>query len=131
MPKDRYKQFLHESDVCLISLSADIPAETVPGKLPDIMAHGKPVILAADPRGDAAQIITDAQCGFCVKPGDAKTFARAVLDLHGSESLRKQMGENGRVYAQRHFSRAACTKQYEAVLIPAMRGVRHDSVKAR
>ncbi|MFH1933658.1 MAG: glycosyltransferase family 4 protein [Pseudomonadota bacterium] len=120
MPKERYKQFLYESDVCLITLSLDIPLQTVPGKLADIMGYGKPLILVANPQGDAAKVINKAKCGFCVNPGDAKAFSRAVLNLYRDEGLRKEMGENARLFAEQHFSRAVCTKQYEKVLFSAM-----------
>lgn len=119
MPKERYKQFLYESDVCLLTLSSDIPAQTVPGKLADIMGYGKPLILAANLQGDAAKVINEAKCGFCVNSGDAKAFSRAVLNLYKDNGLRKEMGINARLFAEQHFSRAVCTKQYERVLSSA------------
>ena len=120
MSSERYKQFLNESDVCLVTLSLDIPPQTVPGKLADIMGCGKPLILAANLQGDAAQLIHKARCGFCVDPQDAGSFSRAVLNLYGDEKLRSEMGENGRLFAEQHFSRAVCTKQYEEVLFSAI-----------
>lgn len=121
MPKERYFQFLNESDVCLITLSSDIPVQTIPGKLADIMGCGKPVIAVVNQKGDAARIIKKAGCGFCVDPGDVGAFSRGVLKLHRDERLRKEMGENARKFAERYFSRSVCTKQYEEVLRSAMR----------
>lgn len=119
MPKEHYKQFLYESDVCLVTLSLDIPLQTVPGKLADIMGYGKSLILAASLRGDASKVVNKAGCGFCVQQGDAKAFAKAVLDLYEDNELRKEMGKKARLYAEQHFSRAVCTKQYEKVLLCA------------
>jgi len=121
MPEERYKQLLYESDVCLITLSLDTPLQTVPGKLPYIMGYGKPVILAANTKGDAAKVINKAECGYCVDPGDSKAFTKAVLNLYKDEGLRKTMGEKARVFAEQNFSRPVCTKQYEEVLFSAMR----------
>lgn len=121
MPKDRYVQFLNSSDVCLVTLSSDTPLQTVPGKLADIMACGRPVIAAVNLQGDAASIIKQAGCGICVDPGDVEAFSQAVLRLHKDEGLRKEMGEKARLFAEQKLSRAVCTKQFEEVLFYAVR----------
>ena len=122
MPKDRYVQLLYESDVCLVTLSSDIPLQTVPGKLADIMACGRPVIASVNQQGDAASIIKQAGCGFCVDPGDVEAFSQAVLRMYSDEGLRKEMGEKARLFAEQYFSRDVCTKKYEAVLLSVMKG---------
>ena len=124
MPKERYFQFLNACDVCLVTLNADVPLHTVPGKLSEIMACGKPIIAAVNGRGDAAGIVKEARCGLCVEPGNAEAFSQAVLTLYRDEGLRKEMGENGRRFAEKNFSRTVCTKQYEEVLLSAIRGGR-------
>jgi glycosyltransferase involved in cell wall biosynthesis len=124
MPHNKYMQFLYASDVCLISLSPDIPLPTVPGKLATIMACGRPVIAVVNQQGDAASIIKQAGCGFCVDPGDVEAFSHAVLKLCRDEGLRKKMGEKSRLFAEQHFSRTICTKRYEEVLCQASKGER-------
>jgi glycosyltransferase involved in cell wall biosynthesis len=124
MSAEHYKQFLSESDVCLITLSAETPVETVPGKLADIMGFGKPIILVASPGGDAAQIIRKAGCGFCVEPGDTKAFSEAVLNIYRDEKLREEMRRNSRHYAEKNFARSICTKRFEEVLLSAARGIK-------
>lgn len=119
MPKEQYKQFIYESNVCLVTLNLNIPLQTVPGKIADIMGNGKPLILAASLQGDASKVINKARCGFCVKPGDTEAFSKAVLVLYRDNELRQEMGKNARLYAEQHFSRAVCTKQYEKVLLCA------------
>jgi glycosyltransferase involved in cell wall biosynthesis len=124
MPQDRYIQFLRESDVCLVTLSSDIPIHTVPGKIADIMSCGKPVLFVGNQQGDAAGIIREAECGFCVDPGDIEALKRAVLRLYCEEGLRKEMGEKAKRFAEQFFSRKVCTKQYEEALMSALRGDR-------
>jgi len=128
MPKDRYIQFLYASDVCLIALSSDIPLQTVPGKLADIMACGRPVIAVVNQQGDAASIIREAGCGFSVNPGDTEALSQAVLRLRNDKGLRKQMGDKARLFAEQNFSRAVCTKRYEEVLCHAARGDRFQQI---
>ena len=122
MPKDHYIQLIYDSDVCLVTLSADIPLQTVPGKLADIMVRGKPVIAVVNPLGDTASIIKEAQCGFCVNPGDAQALSIVLMNLRTDKELKERMGANARLYAEKYFSRDICTKQYDEVLSMSIKG---------
>lgn len=120
MLNERYIQFLNAADVCLVTLSPDIPRETVPGKLADIMACGKPIIAAVNQQGDAAGLIKEAGCGICVEPGNATAFSQALLKLYMDSDTRKEIGKKARAFAQNHFSRTVCTKRYEEALISGL-----------
>lgn len=115
-PKEQYINILRASDVCLLPLSKDTPTQTVPGKLPQLMACGRPIIACVSSNGDAKKIIENVGCGYCVEPGDSNGLALSVLKLYSDRSLGKKMGENGRVGAVKEYSRSVCTKKYEEVL---------------
>lgn len=117
MPREQYLRFIYSSDVCLVTLSKDIPFHTVPGKLPEIMACGKPVIAVVKPQGDAARIVNESGCGICVEPGDSKGLANAVKIMHGKKSQLINMAEKGKIYAEKYFSREVCTEKYLDVLL--------------
>ena len=119
MPADRYVRCLQASDVCLVTLGAEVPLETVPGKLAYAMACAKPLLAAVNLRGDAAKIILEAGSGLCVNPGDSRGLADAVLALYRDSALRQEMGQKAGRYAESHFSRGACTRKYEQVLLAA------------
>ena len=107
---------LYESDICLLPLGKDTPLQTVPGKLADLMASGNPILAAVNLAGDTAAVINNAGCGVCVAPGDTEAFANAVMHLAADPDYRKQLGKKGRMYAEQHYSRASCTRQYLEVL---------------
>lgn len=111
-----YNQLLAASDVGLVTLSEDVPSETVPGKMADIMAKGIPILAAVKGFGDAAALIKEAACGLSVEPRDAGAFRQAVSDLYEKAELRAELGRNGRAFAEEHFSRTACAREYGAVL---------------
>jgi glycosyltransferase involved in cell wall biosynthesis len=94
------------ADALLVHLR-DIPImhATTPSKTQVAMACGKPVLMGV--RGDAAQLIVDANAGFAFPPESPQEMAdaiRALADL--SEGERTAMGRNGRDYYERHLSRA-------------------------
>ncbi len=115
-PKSTYAQLLAASDVCLVPLADDLRTPVVPGKLQSIMASARPVIATLNLGGDASRIVEAAECGYAFEPGDARKVAAAVLRLWRDPGLARELGANGRAYAERHFSLSACCGAYEQLL---------------
>lgn len=115
-PRQRYSALMHASDVCLVTLRAEVRTPVLPSKILSAMAAGRPVVAALDPQGDAARLIRDAGCGLSVPPGDAEALAGAIAQLYVDAGLRQRMGGNGRAYAVEHLSLTASVGRYEALL---------------
>jgi colanic acid biosynthesis glycosyl transferase WcaI len=81
------------------------------------MASARPVVGNVPLSGDAPAIVEAARCGICVEPDRADKLAEAILKLYREPSLAEEMGNNGRRQAERFFSREACTKAYEKLLL--------------
>lgn len=76
---------------------------TVPSKVQAYLAAGRPILVALD--GEGARIVREAGAGLCSSAGDGKALAENVLQLMAMLPLtRKQMGENGRAYFNKHFA---------------------------
>ena len=112
-PRERYPEVLNASDISLVTLTKEVETPVVPSKLLSIMASGRPVVASMNPNGDAPRLIDDAECGIYVSPGDVKGFTEAITDLYEDDSLREQMGTNGRQYAVDNLSRKVQVKKYE------------------
>ena len=115
-PWAKYPSVLEASDVCLISLNRKLSTPVVPGKLYDIMAAGRPVIATVPLRGDAAQIVTEANCGVCIESGRPRELADTVLSLYRDPKTAEQLGHDARRYVEEHCSRDNCTRAYEQIL---------------
>lgn len=115
-PPEDYVKLLQASDVSLVTLQKDLKTPVVPGKLQSIMAAGRPVICYANPISDSKRIIEEANCGFFVNAGDIVGLERAILALYRKPELAAQMGQRARRYAEQHFDRSKCTRQYVALL---------------
>lgn len=83
------------------------------------MACGRPIIACVNLNGDASKIIRKAECGYCIEPEDPEKLSQTVLNLYRNKALREKMGENGRKYAEKNFSRSECVQRYEEVLSKA------------
>ncbi|MEP0869910.1 glycosyltransferase [Trichocoleus desertorum AS-A10] len=78
----------------------------------EAMAAGLPVVIT--PGIQIAPDIASAQAGLVVE-GEVDALAAAIAQLLNSPELRQQLGENGRRFAQSHYSWDAIAQQLAAV----------------
>jgi len=103
VPKEEYPQVLAASDVGLVTLRSSVQTPVVPSKIMSVMAAGRPV-LGSLPPGEAARLIESSGGGVSVSAGNPPELTRAILRLYQDRNLLKTMGENGRSYAELHYS---------------------------
>ncbi len=101
-PRERIPSLLASADVAVISLGMSIPG-AVPSKIYEAMASSLPILLIAE--GEPARRIEDAQCGLAVAPGDGTGLTEAYLRLANDDSLRQNLGANGRKAANTTYNR--------------------------
>lgn len=128
-PWAKYLEVLQSSDVSMVNLKKELSTPVVPSKIFNIMASSRPTVASIPLDGDAAKIIKEAQCGLCVPAGDKEKLAQAILHLHENPSLRKKMGENGRIHVERYYSRTACADKYEELFLKALNSGANNGVK--
>ncbi len=119
-PVERMPSFYAHADALLVSLKRDpVFSMTIPGKLQSYLMAGVPLLGMLD--GEGAAVIRDAQAGLTCEAGDGAGLAQAVLALAAMPTAeRKQMGLNGREYAQQEFGRAQLMGRLEALLAEAV-----------
>jgi putative colanic acid biosynthesis glycosyltransferase WcaI len=108
------------SELCLVSLRKldSMRRAGLPSKLFEIMAAGRPVVVAAE--GEPAEIVDAADAGVTVPPGDGARLAEAIERLRRAPARRRRLGENGRRYIERHLTRERVTERYEQALLRAV-----------
>ena len=99
------------SDVSMVLLKKDDLFKTViPSKIFEAMAMKKPIILGVE--GESQEILRKSEAGICIEPENADELAKAVLKFYADPSLVKSMGENGRVFVEKNFSRDTLANDY-------------------
>lgn len=104
---------------CDVQLSPHRPGTTgysLPSKIYEVMASGRPLIVAADVGSDVANLVEAAGCGLSVPPGDPGRLAAAILALRADPALRAAMGAAGRRHAEQRLSPEAVVQQYDELL---------------
>lgn len=107
------------ADVLLVHLKDDpLFRITIPHKILNYMASGKPILAAL--AGDGANLVIEAGAGISCPPGRPEALAAAVrYFLAMPDDERKAMGDRGRQTVRIQFSREALIDKIEKALIQA------------
>ncbi|MBU0587318.1 MAG: glycosyltransferase family 4 protein [Gammaproteobacteria bacterium] len=119
-PVERMPCFYAHADALLVSLKKDpVFSLTIPGKVQSYLMAGIPIVGMLD--GEAASVIAEAKAGLVCAAGDADGLATVVLELAAmSAEERRQLGLNGRAYAQKEFGRDLLMDRLENLLNEAI-----------
>ncbi len=117
MPMSEIGQVLNAADVLLVHLRDDpLFSITVPSKTQAYMAVGKPILMGVS--GDAATLISQADCGVTVQPESELGIAAAVLKFVGMpQDELLEMGQRGARYYQNELSLEIGTKKFVEVFL--------------
>jgi len=93
-----------KADVLLATYDPSIPNHrfSSPNKIFEAMMLGKPVIVAEKTNMD--QIVRKAYCGLVVAYGSIPELEQALQTLADDESLRSQLGKNGRLAYESQYA---------------------------
>jgi glycosyltransferase involved in cell wall biosynthesis len=114
-PIETMSTFMAIADVLLVSLKNELIFNlTVPSKVQFYMAQGKPILAMLN--GDGADLIADAQCGYCVPAGNYKKCAEIVRMIYTKKNSLQVLGLNGKKYYEKYFNRKDRIDQLENII---------------
>lgn len=102
-PAEDVAAILSQAEALLLTLARGTAlAMTIPSKLAEYLAAGRPIVAAVD--GEAAHIVRESGAGEPVAAEDAAGLAAAVRSLHAATSAsRAARGTAARRYYEQHF----------------------------
>jgi lipopolysaccharide/colanic/teichoic acid biosynthesis glycosyltransferase/glycosyltransferase involved in cell wall biosynthesis len=106
---------IRSADVCVATTRAHtFCGETIPVKIFDYLACGRPVIAAVS--GDAAEVVSRSGGGVVVEPGNGAAIAVAIESLAADSGRRAELGRTGAEFVRQHYSRRAAGERLERLL---------------
>ncbi len=115
-PYEDLPSLLASSDALLVPLDKDKSHLSVPSKLYNFMAAGRPILGLATPESEVAAVIRETACGLAVPPDDAAAAAVAVLTLRRSDDVRQAMAARARAYVVDRFAKPRILSAYDTLL---------------
>ena len=99
VPYDGYLDAISTADILFVALRPEAES-AMPSKIFEFMGAGKPVVLAGT--GEGADAVRAACGGVVVPYGDGARLREVVRSLARDDAARRQMGESGRAWIERH-----------------------------
>jgi colanic acid biosynthesis glycosyl transferase WcaI len=110
-PRETIPAFISASDACLVLLKkTEVFKTVIPTKMLEFMSCARPVILGVD--GQARRIVEDAGAGLVIEPENSAALAQAIGQLAANRELGESIGQLGREYILRNFSRREMAEKY-------------------
>lgn len=104
MPRDEVVHYFASFDCSIVTLlNHPLFQITLPSKLFENMAYGKPVLLGLG--GEAKEIIEDSGAGLCFLNNHPETLVQAITYLKENPQVLPVMSSNGYKYVSKHFNR--------------------------
>jgi colanic acid biosynthesis glycosyl transferase WcaI len=114
-PYEMLPDVLASGDVLLTILEADAGVFSVPSKVLSYMCAGRPLLAAIPAENLAAMVVRRSGGGIVVDPRDARGFLAGGRRLLDDGSLRRELGERARRYAEMSFDIVRVGNQFEAI----------------
>jgi hypothetical protein len=120
VPREQVPSVLASCDALLVILREDpLFKITIPSKLYEYMAAGKPILCSVD--GEAAALVVESRSGLPVRPSDGGALAHSVRMLLADRSRCQALGEAGATWVRARFALSGLMGAY-AELVEGLSG---------
>ena len=116
-PREVLPQSLSAADVHVVGLARGLSGYVVPSRLYGIMAVGRPVIVAAEPSSETAQLVERVGCGVVIPPGRPELLAEEIRRTHDGLLDLDELGRRGREYVTAEADRSVAVRRYRDLLL--------------
>jgi len=107
---------LASGDVLIGILEKDAGTFSVPSKTLTYLCANRALLLSIPPENLASRIAQRENAGLIVGPDDVEGFIGAASKLRESDSLRQQLGDNARRYAEKTFRITKIATDFDEIL---------------
>jgi len=115
-PRDRLEQSLGVADAHLVVLRPELEGLIVPSKFYGISAAGRSCLFIGDSDGEIAHLLSAADSGYTIQPGNTDALIEQIRLLHDNPGLREKLNNNARTQFETHFRLAMATSKWRQLL---------------
>ena len=111
-PREDQPVFLAACDVAVISFVPGMAGVSVPSRMYNIMAAGKPIIAVADEESELARVVSEERIGWVIRPGDVDGLVALLDRIAGEPDLLREYGARARAVASTKYARPVAIERY-------------------
>jgi glycosyltransferase involved in cell wall biosynthesis len=108
--------FLNACDIAIISYVPGMAGISVPSRMYNIKAAGKPIIAVADETSELALVVNEEQIGWVVPPGDVDHIITVILEAQANPDRLAEMGRRARQAAETKYSFERIIEAYHSLI---------------
>ena len=107
---------LNAGDVAIITFVPGMAGISVPSRMYNCMAAGKPIIAMADEDSELAQVICEEDIGWVVRPGDVTGLHKTIETAANHPELCLAMGQRAAQVARSKYTFEHTMQGYKTLL---------------
>ena len=115
-PREQLATSLNACDVAIIAFMPGMSGVSVPSRMYNIMAAGKPMVAVTDADSELAYVVAEEHIGWIVQPGDTKALQHAILTAAQNPQESAAMGRRARMVAETKHSEVRANHAYYALV---------------
>ncbi|OUL37713.1 hypothetical protein BV372_01820 [Nostoc sp. T09] len=112
-PRSEQSVSLNAGDVALISYLPGMAGVSVPSRMYNQMAAGKPIIAVADDWSELAEVVREENIGWVIKPGNIQELVWTIQFAANNRDLCTQMGLRAAEVAKNKYNFAQTNQAYK------------------
>lgn len=107
--------FLAAAEVWLIPYRRNIAGVSIPSRLYNLLAIGRPIIVCSESHSEAAIVLSEEGIGWVVPPEEPAVLAKAISDAAADRAGTTAKGRQAATVAAK-YSKDAATRRYREVI---------------
>jgi glycosyltransferase involved in cell wall biosynthesis len=115
-PRSEIEDSLNACDIGVISMLPGMAGISVPGRIYDLLAVGKPVIAVTDAHSEIGLLIREEKVGWVVDPEDISGLVLAIQSAKADPVRLVEMGRRSRRVAETKYARCHQVDAYNQLI---------------
>ena len=111
-PRTEQQVFLNVCDVSVVSLVRGMVGVSVPSRMYNIMAAGKPIVAVTEDDSELAKVVREERIGWIVPPHDPSRLAAAIEAARSDPVALAAMGQRVRLAVESKYSEQRVLADY-------------------
>jgi len=107
---------LNACDVALISFSSGMAGISVPSRMYNVLASGKPLLAVCDSDSELAAVVREERIGWVIPPGHPNLIVSALWEGKADPETLRCMGERARRAAETKYTRGHALEKYNSLI---------------
>ena len=116
-PREQQQEFLNACDLGLVTLVSGMWGVSVPSRLYNFLAAGKPILAVVEPGSEVDLVIHEERVGWSTPPGDVAAFVSAAREAAAGSGGLEAMGQRARAAADRAYAGPTSLAYYRGLAL--------------